>query len=259
MSRTRSRRGQDGYALLVILLALCVLIIGLTKAVPSWTTQIRRERENRAIDHAEQYRVAIRRYYHTYGHYPPSLDALVQEDSRGQRYLRREFLDPLSLAAGGQFQVLHYGQSAADEIVGRIPPALQRQLQGFAPLAQSGLTAPVPAAGLTSPAQNPEAPGSPAGTPSVFASGTNANQPGAGPIVGVVSRDKQPAVHSFNGFDTPDHWQFVYDFATDRTLRPATPGAPGAPAAPGTPGATPTPGAPALPAPLTPPGAGPSR
>src|SRR6185312_13914731 len=83
------RRRQDGYALLVILLALSVVVLALAKAVPAWKTEIQRERENRMIDHAREYRMAIKRYFHKNGRYPASIDVLLQKDGNGIRYLRQ--------------------------------------------------------------------------------------------------------------------------------------------------------------------------
>lgn len=219
----KHRRSQEGYALLVILLALSVLVIGLTKAAVSWSTQIRREREARLIDHARQYTEAIKRYYHAYGHYPASVDAMLQEDAKGQRYLRQEFLDPLNMADEGKFQLLRYGQTVPAEIVDQVPSAALSQGQQPGALG-GGLTGTQPPQNLS----GGTTAGSTRGGPTSGLSGGD-NGIGSGPIIGVVSLNKQPAVHAFNGFDTPNHWQFVYNFATDPSLRRGVPGAvPGA-------------------------------
>lgn len=203
------RHGQDGYALLVILLALSVLVIVMARAVPSWKTEIQREREAREIDHARQYRMAIRRYYHAYGRYPPSLDALVQQDGKGQRYLRQEFADPLDLQGGGKFVLIHYGQAVTAEIVDQPPAAAKSK--------QTGAIAGPELAAVAGASTTASGLGNGLGANTSGAAGTN--QTGGGPIIGVVSANKQPAVHSFNGFGTPDHWQFVYNYAMDPSLR----------------------------------------
>ncbi|MGH8128640.1 MAG: hypothetical protein ACRETC_09820 [Gammaproteobacteria bacterium] len=197
---------------MVILLALCVLVIGLSRAAVSWKTQIEREREARMIDHARQYTEAIKRYYHSYGHYPPSMDALLQQDGKGVHYLRHEYLDPLNLADEGKFQILHYGQSVAAEEVDRPPAAVAGQQAGALGGGLTGTVRPPLSAGTASTTTTTTS-----SSPSGFGSGDNGI--GGGPIIGVVSLDKKPGVHSFNGFDTPDHWQFVYNFASDPSLR----------------------------------------
>lgn len=214
------RRSQEGYALLVILLALSVLVIGLSKAAVSWSTQIRREREARMIDHARQYTEAIKRYYHAYGHYPASLDEMLQQDTKGQRYLSQEFLDPLNLADSGKFQLLRYGQTVPAEIVDQVPSAAMSQGQQPGALG-GGLSG-------TQPPQSPlggtTAGSTPGGLSSGLSGGAGNSGVGAGPIIGVASLSKQPAIHAFNGFDVPDHWQFVYNYATDPSLRRGLPG-----------------------------------
>lgn len=119
------RRSQDGYALLVVLLVLSLFILALAKAVPDWKTQVQREREARMIDHAREYRTAIRRYYHKYGRYPPNLDALTHQDTQGLHYLREAWPDPLNMKgdADGAWQILSYGQADSAKIVDQ-PPAL---------------------------------------------------------------------------------------------------------------------------------------
>ncbi len=204
--------------LLVILLVLCVLVITLARAVPSWSTQIRREREAREIDHARQYRTAILRYYHTYGHYPPSIKVLLQQDGHGVRYLRQEFADPLNLKDGGKFQILHYGQAVTAEIVDQPPAALTT---GSKPGTVPGLSS--TDAGLSAALPTPPGPtttaASPDGLAGVSTGLSSGNSAGGGPVIGVVSMNKQPAIHAFNGFDTPNHWQFVYNYAEDPSLR----------------------------------------
>ncbi|MGH9394454.1 MAG: type II secretion system protein, partial [Terriglobales bacterium] len=125
MKRTGHPSREAGYALLVVLLALSVLVIGLAAAVPAWNTQIQREREARSIDHAREYRTAIKRYFHKNGRYPASLDVLLQKDGNGIRYLRQQWPDPLNLKADGAWQVLHYGQAVSAEIVDQPPAAAQ--------------------------------------------------------------------------------------------------------------------------------------
>ena len=50
------------------------------------------------------------------------------------------------------------------------------------------------------------------------------NAIGGGPVIGVASLNKLPAVHAFNGFDVPNDWQFVYNYALDPSLRAGVPG-----------------------------------
>ncbi|MGH9416132.1 MAG: type IV pilin protein [Terriglobales bacterium] len=266
----RRRRRQDGYALLVILLAVSVLVITLAQALPSWKTEIQREHEARMIDHAREYRTAIQRYFHSYGRYPPSMDALVHKDAKGIRYLRQAWPDNLSQsadasssdsgAAGAGWEILHYGQAVTAEIVDQPPQAAMSQSGSSidGPNLSGGSGTSAGGGGMTmaggmqpSGGANPGAfgagvgqglapglaaapgtglsPGASGGPGTGLTSGPGAGI-GGGPIIGVASSNKKPAVHEFNGFDIPNKWQFVYNYASDRTLRAggagSTPGLP---------------------------------
>jgi type II secretory pathway pseudopilin PulG len=223
------RRRQDGYALLVILLALSVLVLTLAKAVPSWKTGIQRERENRMIDHAREYRTAIKRYFHKNGRYPASLDVLVQKDGNGIRYLRQAWPDPLNTRgdADGAWDVIHFGQADSAKIVDQPPAAAAggSQTASSGSALGAGLAA---GAGGAKPGTGPApgALGTPVGTAGTGGtSGAGTTGPGGGPVIGVASMNKKGAVHSFNGFDTPNDWQFVYSYTMDPTLRTMSGGA----------------------------------
>ena len=247
------RSAQDGYALLVILLALSVFVIGLAAAVPAWKTQIQREREARSIDHAREYRTAIKRYFHKNGRYPASLDVLLQKDGNGIRYLRQEWPDPLNAKADGAWQVLHYGEAVNAEIVDQAPAAASSSgtaagtagssLPGFA---AGGSTA--GASGLPTPGgigtQPPGAVGGGFGqAPGLTGGATqgSATTVGGGPVIGVASLNKLPAVHAFNGFAVPNDWQFVYNYAQDPSLRAGVPATGGGLPTGGQPGGSPLP------------------
>lgn len=242
------RRSQDGYALLVVLLVLSLFILALAKAVPDWKTQVQREREARMIDHAREYRTAIRRYYHKYGRYPPNLDALTHQDTQGLHYLREAWPDPLNMKgdADGAWQILSYGQADSAKIVDQPPAAATKGISGIAgPNLAAAPTGGV-AIGGTGSASQPignagMAPGLTSGLGAAVTSSPGSGV-GSGPIIGVASLNKDPAVHAFNGFDIPNDWQFVYNFAQDPTLRTTGVAAPGA-GGTGTPGTgTQTPG-----------------
>lgn len=249
----RRRGRQDGYALLVILVVVSVLVITLAQALPSWKTQIEREHEARMIDHAREYRTAIRRYFHSYGRYPPSIDAMLQKDAKGVRYLRQAWPDNLTSKSDasstadttGGWQILHYGQAVTDEIVDQPPAAAMSQTGSTmaSPIAGPNLTGGSAATaggmqmaggmspgalgagmgqgiapGLAGNSSSSASAGLSSGPGSGVTSGPGAGL-GGGPVIGVASLSKQPAEHEFNGFDIPNKWQFVYNYATDRTLR----------------------------------------
>jgi len=242
------------------MLALSVFVLGLAAAVPAWKTQIQREREARSIDHAREYRTAIKRYFHKNGRYPASIEVLLQKDGNGIRYLRQDWPDPLNAKADGSWQVLHFGEAVSAEIVDQPPAAAS----------SSGTPGPsLP--GLTGGGGTTGSQGAGVGPGTSIAGGVGTQPPGAGqgmgqapgltgggqgagstvgggPVIGVASLNKLPAVHAFNGFDVPNDWQFVYNYAQDPSLRAGVPGTGGTlPPGGGQPGGG---------RPVTPPGSG---
>ena len=97
MSILRSRGGEQGYNLVVLVVAITVLHIVLAASVPLWSTQIRREREAEAIFRGLQYAEAIRVFQQRFGRYPTTKEELLEVEPRSIRQL---WTDPLS--AGGE-------------------------------------------------------------------------------------------------------------------------------------------------------------
>ena len=89
-----------------LLVALSVMAILLSVALPTWSQMIRREKEEELIFRGNQYARALSRYQRTRpGAAPTSLDELIKE-----RLLRKKFKDPLSPEKDGEFQLLYLNQ-----------------------------------------------------------------------------------------------------------------------------------------------------
>lgn len=75
-----------------LVVALSVLAIMASVAMPLWSTALRREREAELVFRGEQYAHAIALYQRRFaGTYPPSLDVLVKG-----KFLRRAYEDPIT-------------------------------------------------------------------------------------------------------------------------------------------------------------------
>jgi type II secretory pathway pseudopilin PulG len=95
-----------GYAMAALLVALSVMSILLSVAMPTWSQMIRREREEELIFRGNQYARALSRYQRTRpGAAPTSLDELIKE-----RLLRKKFRDPMAVDKEGEFQLLYLNQ-----------------------------------------------------------------------------------------------------------------------------------------------------
>ncbi len=99
-----------GYAMAGLLVAMAVMAVLLTVALPAWSLMIRRENEEELIFRGTQYARAIAFYQRRFANAAPaSIDVLIE-----QRMLRKKFKDPMSPNEDGEFQFLTAaGQVAA--------------------------------------------------------------------------------------------------------------------------------------------------
>ena len=92
--------GEQGFAMAALLVALAIMSLMLSMALPAWHHAAQREREAELIFRGEQYARAIMLYQRrTPGAYPPDLETLVEE-----RFLRRVYSDPMT--AEGEFRLI---------------------------------------------------------------------------------------------------------------------------------------------------------
>lgn len=103
--RTRSGRGEEGYALLALLASSAILLAGLALSIPRMAMQSQRLKDERLIERGRQYQRAIKLYYREHKKYPQELEDL--EDIDGVRYLRRRYPDPIGET--GEWRLIHMG------------------------------------------------------------------------------------------------------------------------------------------------------
>jgi type II secretory pathway pseudopilin PulG len=90
--KTSLESKNQGYVLLLVLLALFILTLGLMVAMPVLETQLKRENEEELIFRGLQYVEAIRLYQQKKpGTFPSSLEELLKE-----KCLRKLYPDPMS-------------------------------------------------------------------------------------------------------------------------------------------------------------------
>src|SRR4029453_14599415 len=88
----QARRSESGYAMAALLVAMAVMAILMTAAMPVWKQSAQREREEELIFRGQQYVHAIGLFQRKYANaYPPTVDVLVE-----QRFLRKKFKDPIT-------------------------------------------------------------------------------------------------------------------------------------------------------------------
>jgi type II secretory pathway pseudopilin PulG len=166
-----------------LLVALSVMAVLATAAMPVWHQMTQREKEEELIFRGNQYVRAIRLFTAKAGPgvMPPNLDVLVQ-----QRYLRKKYNDPIT---GKEFDLLSPVQATA-------PTPGAPAGGGTAPAAgRGGLAQPQPSSG----------------SGGVIAPGGAGGRGGAaGGIMGVASKSKAASIRLYNGRNHYNEWQFLY-------------------------------------------------
>lgn len=82
---------QKGFSLLELMIAMFIMIILLSVAIPTYQRSVQHAKETVLKENLWQMRKAIDQYASDKGKYPPSLDALVEA-----KYLREMPVDPVN-------------------------------------------------------------------------------------------------------------------------------------------------------------------
>jgi len=99
-----SRSSSTGFALLIVMVAAAVLLIGLTAVLPSIYQEGQREREAELIFRGYQYARAVAGYHQKFQRYPTSIEDLTKL-TNGFRFLRKEYADPMT--PSGKWRFIH--------------------------------------------------------------------------------------------------------------------------------------------------------
>jgi hypothetical protein len=106
----RTRIGHDaqaGYALLLIMFFLALLVISMAAAAPTVLSSIQREREAEMVWRGKQYTRGIRLYYMKLNRFPTSLDDLTKPKT-GIRFMRQAYKDPMN-QVDGSWRLIYVG------------------------------------------------------------------------------------------------------------------------------------------------------
>lgn len=186
--QARSGSGSErGYAMAVLLVAMSMMAVMMTVAMPVWKQTAQREKEEELVFRGNQYVTAIKLFSRKYANaFPPNLDVLVE-----QRFLRKKFKDPITQE---DFVPVTQNQAAAGAQQGASAGGRGAQPQGAAP-ARGGV---------------PQT----QGAPQSAGRGTSPiGTPGAGPVggvIGVTSKSKDKSIRLYNGRSHYNEWVFLY-------------------------------------------------
>jgi type II secretory pathway pseudopilin PulG len=95
---------DPGYALMFVMMAATVVLVGLTAALPSIYQEGQREREQELVFRGTQYARAIASFHQKFQRYPTSVQELTKL-TNGWRFLRKEFADPMT--PSGKWRFIH--------------------------------------------------------------------------------------------------------------------------------------------------------
>jgi hypothetical protein len=175
MLRTLSKRhrGEDGYALLLAIFLVTLVLVIVIAASPNILTEGKREKEKEMIWRGKQYARGVKLYYRKMGRFPTSLDDLTKPKVGSLRFMRQAYKDPMN-KEDGSWRFIYVG--AAGQLIGSLKPP-QQNLQF--PQAGSVGTPANALNGPGAPTQQPS-PNSPQGQPGSQPGGTTSgtNPPG---------------------------------------------------------------------------------
>jgi type II secretory pathway pseudopilin PulG len=251
LRKTTRRRAEAGYSLLMAVFMVATIIIFSTAVVPNVLLQGRREREEEAIWRGEQYARAIGLHFRKFGRYPAKLEDLTRQ-TNGVRFLRQAYPDPMN-KGDGSWRLIYVGPN------GQLIGSLRRVSLLQSMMATPTLPGATPASALAQPGGFPGAgalgAGALPGTPSNPATTSNPleSQPQAlngavlgGNIIGVGSKVKRPSLRVYQGGNTYELWEFVWNPMGQIAIPGIQPTGPSGPQQGGAPGVTQEPQSPGI-------------
>ncbi len=105
--RTRVGREQQGYALLMMVFFVALMVLTVMTATPNILIDGRREKEEEMIWRGQQYARGVRLYYIKNRKFPTSLDDLVKPQP-GTRFMRKAYKDPMN-KQDGSWRLIYVG------------------------------------------------------------------------------------------------------------------------------------------------------
>jgi type II secretory pathway pseudopilin PulG len=187
-----------------LLVAIAVMGVAMSVALPAWRQQTQREREEELVFRGRQYVRAVQLFQRKYAAaYPPDVDVLVR-----QKFLRKKYTDPI--VKDGEFEILYQGSPmAGTPLQGRGGPQ----------------TGPTPGAGGAG--QSAFTFDSRSGA--VVQGGQPRTGGVVGPrggVVGVRSKSTEPSIRVYEGATHYNEWRFMF---VPRAMGPGQRGGQGGP------------------------------
>ena len=137
------RQTEGGYAILLVLFLVTLMLLATISIAPNILTQGRREKETEMIWRGKQYTRGIKLYYRKIGKFPTSMDDLTKPKLGSLRFMRQAYKDPMN-KKDGEWRLIYVGPTG--QLIGSLKPPQTLQLSGLA--GPAGTTPGTPAAQL---------------------------------------------------------------------------------------------------------------
>lgn len=248
----QSRR-QRGYALLLVVFLVGLVLVGTMSIGLRVLTEGRRQKEEDMIWRGQQYTRGIKLYYRKYGRFPTSLDNLTQPGPGNIRFMRQAYKDPMN-KEDGSWRLIYVGP--AGQLIGSLKPqpmnALMPGVGGMGqPAASSGIggfgSTSSPSAGFTTgttagaavtgtaatgAASGAQGTDTAAGSDQPIPTGDTPTIVG-GNIIGVGSKVNHPSIIVYEKAKNYRLFEFIWDPSKDLGIVGGAPGTPLGTPAPG--------------------------
>jgi hypothetical protein len=265
LARTNAPNKQGGYALLLVVFLLALIVVGTMSVSLRVLTEGRREKEQEMIWRGKQYTRGIKLYYRKLGRFPTSMDDLVKPKIGNLRFMRQAYKDPMN-KEDGSWRLIYVGP--AGNLIGSLKPpqgGIQMPVAGGQAGGATGSSfgsfgsqpTPAPAGGIAAPGTAPGTPGAPGtGTAAAGTGAQGTDTTGAGTdsqavpsgdlptivggnIIGIGSKINHPSLIVYEKAHNYRLFEFIWDPSKDLGIT-ATPGTPtGTPPGTGAPGQNP--------------------
>jgi len=246
-SNRDSKRGQRGYALIMMIFLVATMMTFAVMATLSVKAEGQRQKEDELAWRGNQYVRAIRLFYKKNGRFPKTIDELTAYHTDQPNFIRKAYKDPMNKDDGSWrlIYVLPNGQLQGS--------VMHTQLAGAMPIdgplggnLTSGTPTTTGAGGMTPPTTGTTGTQAPPTTTPTTGSSTSSSSSSSdstvfgGSIIGVASKIKLPSLRVYKLGKSYYEWEFIWD----PTAVSGAPGGtlPGTPNNGGTPAGTPPPG-----------------
>ena len=122
------RRSQGGYAILLVLFFVTLMLLATISIAPNILTEGRREKEKEMIWRGNQYARGVKMYYRKTGKFPTSMDDLIKPKLGSLRFMRQAYKDPMN-AKDGDWRLIYVGPTG--QLIGSLKPPQTIQLSGL--------------------------------------------------------------------------------------------------------------------------------